>query len=100
METTGQGNTAPLGGEVGEEQDIAARTIDQAGHSDAEGGGGIAEFAEEGDDASDYVLGSVLGFSGDGSLGNQGAVGVSKSSGDLRSAQVYGRVEHRHQDTV
>ena len=83
-----------------EAKNIATRTIDQARHTDAGGGWGIAEVAEEGDDAIDSVLGSALGLGGDALLGNQGAFGVSKSSGNLRSAQVNGRVEHRHQDTV
>ena len=92
--------TAPLGREGGEEHNIAAGSVGESGYSDAANGRGTGELAQEGDNESDDLVRSAFGFGGDGLLGNQGAIGVAPSVGDLRSAQVHGRAEHRNQDTV
>ena len=99
-QATGERDAAPLGREGGEEHNIAAGLVAESGYSDAESGRGTGELAREEENASDHMVRSAFGFGGDGLLGNQGAIGVAPSVGDLRSAQVHGRVEHRNRDTV
>jgi len=110
LQSTSQRDAAPLGGEVGEEQHITVRTINQTRYPAALGAGGNRRIAADREDAGDHVVGSAVGFGGDSSLGDlrwETFVGRPRRRRGVRGHQrssfcrgLWPRREHRRQDTL
>jgi len=95
-----QGDAAPLRGEAWPEGGLTDGAVQQSRHADAKSGRGAAVRPDETGDAGDDAVRAGVPSGGNRLFGDQVAIWCPEDSGDLGSAQVDGRGEHRLEDTV